>query len=253
VERAAYIEGFAVIHAVATLSPRATSARASQLHTPGTGALQAHLATTSAMNTSTAPNCSEAVLTIDVGSSSIKAMLFDPRACTAPLPWSMVDVPSSPTLSAPAILERIDQVATAVQLRISQRAIDAPPVVVVAIGFACFSMSLLGLDAAGAPVTEVFSYATTTPPVALHLPLAASARRTGVFDEMLPCYALPHIAAHRGVAMWTTIPSFVIEQWTGRANLALISLSEASWWVRFSRRSTAFIMCTGRVRVHAER
>lgn len=118
----------------------------------------------------------------------------------------------------------------------------------VAVGFACFGMNLVGVDADGQPCTPVYTYANSSPGSADAIKrLAESLDRTGRggeggLDEARQRTGAPtHVSyapvqllrwlettTQRRVKVWQTLPSLIAARWCRLAS-APVSYSEASW------------------------
>jgi gluconokinase len=180
------------------------------------------------------------VLAIDVGSSSVRASLFDARARaiegaearenhllhTAPDGTAEDD--------AEHLLERVSQV-------IDQALRAAGPLAreIKAVGVDTLAGTLLGVDATGRPVTPIYTYADTRPGLEVehlrrHLDVAAVYQRTGCpqHTSYAPARFLwlrqtcPEIA--RRVHRWMDAGAFLYTRWFGHANIP-VSYSIASW------------------------
>lgn len=125
----------------------------------------------------------------------------------------------------------------------------------VAVGFACFGMNLVGVDADGRPCTPVYTYASSCPESAKVVKrLRESLERTGsegtagveearqrtgapTHGSYAPVQLLRWLAgtageggtdAVRRVKTWQTLPSLIAARWC-RLTSAPVSYSEASW------------------------
>lgn len=125
----------------------------------------------------------------------------------------------------------------------------------VAVGFACFGMNLVGVDADGQPCTPVYTYANSCPESAevmnrLRESLELTGRggtggveearqRTGAPTHVsyAPVQLLRWLATTAGggrtnvarrVKTWQTLPSLIAARWC-RLTSAPVSYSEASW------------------------
>lgn len=102
-------------------------------------------------------------LALDVGSSSVRAMLFDHlgrplRGLSAQAAYQMAASPAgSVEVPAEELLEHAGDVLDALAARAGRRLVD-----VAAVGVCTFSHSLVALDEAGRPASAVLSWADTT-------------------------------------------------------------------------------------------
>ena len=108
------------------------------------------------------------VLAVDVGSSSVRRCPFAvtrSSAFTAPLGRVGVSrkAVSFCSLGTASAVEMAQATASVVYECLERLRKVIPSFQVTAIGFACFSMSLVGVDSSGTPVTPVFTYADRHP------------------------------------------------------------------------------------------
>lgn len=177
------------------------------------------------------------VLAIDIGSSSVRAMLLDEDA--SPIPDALIQQ-SYEFRTAPGGIAEVD----AQQLQgIVERCIDAllqhPAAAQIrVVGMATFVGNLLGLDADGSPLTPVLTYADTR-----------SAKDVGQLKTLLDAHQLhqrtgcrlhtayapaqlhwwrrSQPALYQQVAQWLDFSTYLYRQWFGRA--IPCSYSVASW------------------------
>ena len=117
---------------------------------------------------------------------------------------------------------------------------------VVAVGFACFAMSLVGVNSRGQPETAVMTYSdknegTKKATARLRTEFLRAGKsetyfynRTGTVIH--PAYAPAHLMrlaeeepeVFRRVAHWQSFSSFLVARWVGRTHVPM-SVSEASW------------------------
>lgn len=185
-----------------------------------------------------------AVLVIDIGSSSVRALLCDEDA--APIPGAAASIPHHPYTQAPGeatydpleIRARVESCIDAVMQHPAAARISV-------VGMATLASNLLGLDHNSQPVTPLYSYADTrcAADVAVlraTLPVESIHQRTG---------CLIHTAYHparlrwlwrtqpdlfRQVDQWTDIGTYLYTAWFGDAPC---SYSIASWSGLLSRSS----------------
>ena len=165
---------------------------------------------------------SEIVLAIDIGSSSVRCSAYNMSgSCVG----SRVQLPHEPDergfFDASALVHRVND---AVEASLAQ--LESTRLRVVAVGFSCFVMNLVGVDSQGNAVTPLLSYSHCGDEVGAHVErlrsrLAASgelhdtAQRTGA--PLHASYAPAQLSwlaeAHPGmlerVAKWQTIPAMV--------------------------------------------
>ena len=200
------------------------------------------------------------LLAVDIGSSSVRCTAYvvphhrrpntgsDPAA--APQPLHGAKVPSPPS----DIDGRFDPGALEAAAR---AAVDAclaelpPSAHVDAVGFDCFSMSLVGSDADGRACTPVYSYAERHPATAAHARLLKdNLRRTGRLGATYQrtgaplhvAYAAPTLARLASeepnllaqVDCFQSFTSYLLSRWTERRRVP-VSYSEASWTGLFDR------------------
>lgn len=173
------------------------------------------------------------VLTIDIGSSSVRAALHDRMARTltgtaAQVSYDWETAPDgSVRLSHSTLLDLVGQ-------SLDQIARAAGPLAgeVVAGGISCFLHSIVGLDEASRPLTPVLSWADTTSageaaalraqmdPAAVHAVTGAP-----IHASYWPARVLRLRHEEPGIRRWAGFPELVAEALTGRA---VVSRSMAS-------------------------
>jgi gluconokinase len=180
------------------------------------------------------------VLAIDVGSSSVRASLFDARAqavegAEAREAHFLHTAPDGTAEDSPEqLLERVNRV-------IDQALRAAGPLAreIRAVGVDTLAGTLLGLDQGGRPVTPVYTYADTRPSPEVeylrqHLDEAVVYQRTGCpqHASYAPARFLwlrrAYPALARQVHRWMDAGTFLYTRWLGRVDLP-ISYSIASW------------------------
>lgn len=110
----------------------------------------------------------EVLLAVDVGSSSVRCCPFAvSRSSQTSFPLGSVGVARERVVFGPmgtASAPDVTKAAARVVLECVERLRKVlPSFEVKALGFACFSMSLVGVDSSGNPVTPVFTYADRHP------------------------------------------------------------------------------------------
>jgi gluconokinase len=123
---------------------------------------------------------------------------------------------------------------------------------IVAIGFDCFAMSLVGSDLEGKPVTKVFSYAERFSSTAKYTStLRQRLARRNELDSTYQRTGAPIHSAYAGptlmrllheepetfarVACWQSFTSHLLQRWTDAKDPIPISYSEASWTGLYNR------------------
>lgn len=178
------------------------------------------------------------VLVIDLGSSSVRALLMDEAArpidgAAAAIKHTLfTDSEGASTADAADLRGKIEACIDAVMLHPAAKAIRA-------VGAACFVGNILGLDSDGQPVTPVYTYADTrsaadADALTQHLDAVALHQRTG---------CRPHSSYHpaklrwltraqpnlvQRVHHWTDMATYLYRTWFGREDVPC-SVSVASW------------------------
>lgn len=180
------------------------------------------------------------LLVLDIGTSSVRASLYDAVTC------EMIDISRRSTLDW-SKNDRVDPEkwrTRAVEPAIEELLRNHGEAEVIKIGFACFSMSLIGVDWEGMPVTKLYSYATpfTSAPIAtFETPSQPTLARLGVSSPFHASYAYVHIdqiarespATFSRIAQFVSLPSYLASRWCDVKRKMPISFSEASWWGMF--------------------
>lgn len=177
-----------------------------------------------------------AVLVIDVGSSSVRAMLFDDHA--RPVPGAAASRPhqfiTQPPGAACADAMTLRRLTEACLDEILEHPLAAQ---IEGVGLASFTGSLLGVNAEGAPITPVYTYADTRSEADVQT--LASRIDGETFHQRTGC--LHHVsyfpgrfhwlrrtepARYQAVARWLDFCTYLYQQWFGAAPC---SYSMASW------------------------
>jgi gluconokinase len=175
-------------------------------------------------------------LIIDVGSSSVRALLFDDRAtiiagALAQQPQHINTQPlGAATLDISELQHKVEQCIDQIMQHPAARGIRV-------VGMATLVGNLLGLDETGSPITPVYTYADmrareVIPGLQPALDLEALHQRTGC--RLHSAYHPARLAWLRGaepdlfarVAQWTDISTYLYQRWFGEATC---SYSVASW------------------------
>lgn len=176
------------------------------------------------------------ILVIDLGSSSIRALLFDDQAQAIPGAVSSRKHAFSTTPPGAAVAAA-DSLRSLTEACLDQILTHPAAAHIQAVGMDTFVGNMLGLDQAGRPITPVYTYADTQSSEAVSQlrPLvdeAASHQRTGCL--LHPAYHPPklHWLQHTAPALfsqvdqWLDIGTYLYRCWFGQAPC---SYSVASW------------------------
>lgn len=176
------------------------------------------------------------VLILDIGSSSVRALLFDDHA--RPIPDAIISRPvqfttdrdGASTISADTLLRKVELCVDDVLTHPEAEYIRA-------VGAAVFAGSLLGMDGKGQPLTPVLTYADTRSheDVALldaQVNARESHQRTGV--RLHTAYAPAQLgwllrtqtATFKKVALWGPFATYLYRVWFGTNT---VSYSTAAW------------------------
>lgn len=176
------------------------------------------------------------ILILDVGSSSVRALLFDDDA--RPIPDAIISRPVQFTTDRDgASTIRADTLLRKVELCVDDMLSHPEAENIRAVGAAVFAGSLLGMDGKGKPLTPVLTYADTRSheDVAL-LAGQVDARklhqRTGV--RLHTAYAPAQLgwllrtqtATFKKVALWGPFATYMYHAWFGTK---VVSYSAAAW------------------------
>jgi gluconokinase len=191
------------------------------------------------------------VLAIDVGSTSIRARLYDAAARPIREARASVDHPL-PFAADGASEDDADSLADAVE-RAVDRALERAENAgrsrgdIAAVGMSTYVGNVVGLGRTGRPLTPVYSYADTrsAPDVEALRPVIgtpAHYRRTGA--PLHTAYQAPRLAwlkrtqprRFRSVDRWVDLGTFLYMRWFGAADVPA-SYSVASWSGMLDRRS----------------
>ncbi|EQC40890.1 hypothetical protein SDRG_01955 [Saprolegnia diclina VS20] len=195
-----------------------------------------------------------AIVVVDIGSSSVRASAY---VCVRGA-WIAVDgslcqeargaIGADGTADMGSIQASVERVLDGtIGWLTTQRAY-----VVKAVGFSAFGMSLVGVDAAGAPVTPVYTYAGQCADEANELrdALAKAGLLAEVYNQtgtpMHPAYAAPTLLRHNRrqppspVHAWQSMVGVLLRAWTTASDVLPMSYSEASWTGLLDFRSAAW-------------
>ncbi len=179
------------------------------------------------------------VVTLDVGTSSVRAALYDRIGRRFREPWVQLayrmEVTAEGGVSVPVaqLLTVVDDVLDAFASEAGELLDDA-----VAVGISCFLHSLVGLDEDGRPLTPVYSWADTTSAPAVEdlrraLPEEPTRQRTGApFHASYWPARIHHLRAREGrddraISGWAGFPELLIEHLCGE-RLVGASLASAT-------------------------
>ncbi len=187
------------------------------------------------------------VLTIDIGSSAIKAGIYD--ATATPLLHTLVSIPHQQRTARDGMHEEdAEEILTAVEAAVDRvLTIDhKASSLISAVGMDSMASTILGLDAESEPVTPVFTYADTRSRLDVDelreaIDLDATYDRTGVMQHTsyVPGKVLwlrrvmPELT--RKIALWSDISTFIYSRWFGRTDIPC-SYSVAAWSGLLNRR-----------------
>jgi gluconokinase len=177
-----------------------------------------------------------AVLVIDVGSSSVRALLFDDQA--RPIPGALVSRAYTFTTNPPGAAT-IDaaELQSAVESCVDEILAHPAATNVVAVGLDSLVGNMLGVNDRGEPLTPIFTYADTrsAEDVAVlrdQVDVEAAHQRTGCIHHTAYQPGRIHWLRRTEselfgkVAMWTDFAAFLYRRWFGDAQC---SYSVASW------------------------
>lgn len=178
------------------------------------------------------------VLAIDIGSSSLRTALYDARATL--LTATVARAPGGFRIAADGTAEDdprllFERVVQCLDATLAAAAALQMPIVAVAC--ATYVTSLLGVDAAGEPITPIYTYADTRAADAAdalraHLDEAQVLQRTGCplrtsyYPALLHWLRATDPELMRRVARWQSIGAWLYERLLGRW---CTSLSAAAW------------------------
>ena len=186
------------------------------------------------------------VLTIDVGSSSVRAAIYDGNASRVPgmeaqLGHELITTPDG------GVVADADHIAALVEEALDMVLAVAGDVAgeIAAVAMDTIASSVLGVDDAGAPVTPIYTYADTQPVAEVaalkrELDVADIYDRTGCpqHTSYLPARILwlrntrPELSSR--LSQWVDVGAFLYRKWFGRG--VPMSYSMASWTGMLNRR-----------------
>ena len=180
------------------------------------------------------------VLAIDVGSSAVRAALYDSRA--APVPGASVSIPHGQVVGADGTsVEDAIALAELVESAVDQvlEQSEKEPKPIVGVGLASMASTILGIDSEGVPVTPVFTYADSRPAADVehlrrNIDLAATYQRVGVMQHWsyVPARVLwlrrTQPDTYAQIDKWIDFPTYLYSRWFGSDNLRT-SHSLAAW------------------------
>ncbi len=186
------------------------------------------------------------ILTLDIGSSSTRAMIFDARARSvdgleAREVHTLQTEPDGTAIDrADELLQRVVSVIDRVIARLGDRSHD-----IGAVAIDTYASNILGLDRSSSPITPIYTYADTRP-------TADAAKLRKQFDEMsvldrtgclirssyLPARVIWVARAqpqlHQEVKRWISMGEFLFDRFFDRS---VVSTSIASWSGLLNRRT----------------
>lgn len=180
------------------------------------------------------------VLAIDIGSSAIRAAIYDSHADLSE--GSSVTIPHSQVVrsdgtSIEDAIELANLVDSAIDRLIATHDHQSQPIV--GVGVASMASTILGVDANGEPVTPVYTYADSRPSedvvrLRQNINVAATYQRTGVMQHWsyVPARILwmrrTSLSVFNRVHKWLDFPTFLYGRWFGFDRLRT-SHSLAAW------------------------
>ena len=186
------------------------------------------------------------VLTVDIGSSSVKAGLFDERArglpdCAESIPHSQVIANDGTSEEdADQIRLAVERAVDSVLFKAGERSVD-----IAGVGFDCMASTVLGLDSLGDPLTPVFTYADTRSAIDVEqlrkeLDVPTTYDRTGVMQHTsyLPGRirwlrrTQPEVADR--ISKYVDVSTYIFSRWFGRQDVKA-SYCVSSWSGLFDR------------------
>lgn len=178
------------------------------------------------------------ILSLDIGSSSVRATLYTHRAqavsgCTAQVKTGLQsDSPGAATLNPDSLLAVVVEAIDSVLAQAGQRA-----QAIAGVGLASLVSNVLAVDANGSPLTPIFTYADSRPApdvaqLQTKIDPEASHQRTGcrLHSSYLPARlhwlqrTQPQVVAH--TRRWLSLGEFLFAEFFGQAT---VSYSVASW------------------------
>ena len=186
------------------------------------------------------------VLSVDIGSSSVKAGLFDARARS--VKGVEESIPHAQTVASDGTSEEdAEQIRIATEQAIDSVLYKAGNLAseIIGVGFDCMASTVLGVDLYGNAITPVYTYSDTRSAVdvdrlreELNVPIVYD--RTGVMQHTsyLPGRirwlrrTQPGIA--KRIARYVDISTYIFSKWFGRSDVKA-SYSVSSWSGLFNR------------------
>ena len=180
------------------------------------------------------------ILAVDIGSSAVKAGLYDAEANA--LPHTLVAISHQQRTAADGtheedgeLIQRVTELAIDRVLDLAEEEAEH----VAAVGFDAMASTILGVDARHEPVTPVFTYADTrTAPdvdaLQANIDVDDAYQRTGVMQHT--SYVLGRVNWMRRtspetferITKWTDISTFIFTRWFGSTNVPA-SYSVSAW------------------------
>jgi gluconokinase len=170
---------------------------------------------------------SEGVLALDLGTSSVRAVVYDARGAMlektlADLPYKVRTTDAGEVSSDPAAL--VTLIAQSIDGAL--KAARKEKVAILGVGVSCYWHSLMGVDRAGRPTTELFTWADTrsaaeTRGMRAHYDERAYHARTGCFfhasywPAKLRWLRATRSTAFRRTARWISLGEYLYQQLHG--------------------------------------
>jgi gluconokinase len=170
---------------------------------------------------------SEGVLALDLGTSSVRAVVYDARgamvdATMSDLPYKVRTTDAGEVSSDPDALVKL----IAQSIDAALKAARKEKVAILAVGVSCYWHSLMGVDRAGRPTTELLTWADTrsaqeTRGMRTHFDERAYHARTGCFfhasywPAKLRWLRATRRAAVRRTARWISLGEYLYQEFHG--------------------------------------
>ena len=180
------------------------------------------------------------ILAVDIGSSAVKAGLYDADANA--LPQTLASIPHQQQTDADGThIESAEDIQSAVETAIDEVLALAGEEAgnIAAVSFDAMASTIVGVDARQNPVTPVFTYADTRTRAEVeylqqNIDVADAYQRTGVMQHTsyVPSRVLwmrrTDPAKFDLISRWTDISTFIFSKWFGSTNVPA-SFSVSAW------------------------
>ena len=180
------------------------------------------------------------ILAVDIGSSAVKAGLYDAEANA--LPHTLVAISHQQRTAADGtheedgeLIQRVTELAIDRVLDLAEEEVEH----IAAVGFDAMASTILGVDARHEPVTPVFTYADTRTAADVDALQASidvddAYRRTGVMQHTsyvpgrVEWMRRTNPETFERISKWTDISTFIFTRWFGSTNVPA-SYSVSAW------------------------